>query len=58
MAPFIIRHKQSGFDFFGPHTSPAHRSGQAHQCVVAMAFRNGAAYRCAPIRARFMFRSQ
>src|SRR5215510_2911679 len=58
IASFIIRYKQRGLDLFGPHTAPAHRSRQSHQCVVAMAFRNGAAYRCAPVRTRFVFRSQ
>jgi hypothetical protein len=54
IASFIIRDKQRGLDFFGLHTAPAHRSSQAPQCVIAMSFRNGSAYRCAPVRARFL----
>src|SRR5215510_7310441 len=54
IASLIVRDKQRGLDLFGFHTSPAHRPGQARQCVVAMAFRDGAAYRRAPVRACFL----
>src|SRR5262245_61125379 len=54
MAPFTICDEQCGLDFFGAHTAPAHRPGQASQCVVALVFRDGAAYRRAPVRAWFL----
>jgi hypothetical protein len=58
IASFIIRDKQSSFDLFGSHPAPAHRSGQVHQCVVALAFRDGSAYRRDPVRAWFLRISQ
>jgi hypothetical protein len=51
IASFIVRDKQRGLDLFGSHPAPAHRSGQARQCVIAIALRDCGAYCRAPVRA-------